>query len=376
MMAEKQKQPWIKFFPADWDSDPCLKLASLSAQGLWIRLINIAHHADGFVLLNGQQPTTQDLATIIGKPESEIVVALNELEKFGVFSRKKDGTIYCRRMLRKTKLSGKNTANGSKGGRPKSKKLKENSDLGFENETQLENPSETENHNPPEKPLYSRSYILEARLDNKSLPVSSSAPTPTPAPAPRPLPPPIPNHEYDDPSDEPPPTPPKTVDDLASFLMSFRGDFGMSRAGATLTITGWSKTLGLASVQRGLEKAKSKGWDRKKAIEQLDAWVAGKDQENFKAKPPAPPEPPPPEDPHWVTVRDAMYAEDPENANKTKSFLPMIHSVKVNGTSVKMLAPTRWSADHIEKNYSPRLLELFQVQKPGIEKIEIVMGFK
>ena len=75
------------------------------------------------------------------------------------------------------------------------------------------------------------------------------------------------------------------------------------------------------------------------------------------------------EDPHWVAVRDAMYAEDPENENKTRSFLPMINSVNVTGTRVKMRAVNRFAVGHIEKNFGPRLLELFKARETRVLKL-------
>lgn len=37
--------PWLKFYPTDWRSDPALKMCSLAARGLWIEMIALMHEA-------------------------------------------------------------------------------------------------------------------------------------------------------------------------------------------------------------------------------------------------------------------------------------------------------------------------------------------
>jgi hypothetical protein len=370
-MGEKQKQPWFKFYPADWDSDPNLRQVSLAGQGLWIRLVNLAHHADGFVLVNGQQPTTKILSTIIGRPEEEIISALKELENFGVFSRDKHGTIYSRRMVRGSKISDKNSGNGSKGGRPKSKKIKANSSLGFENETQLQNPTIKPNSESEEKSLYAEAEAeaeAYSEADNLKSPSTSLPAARAPDRSPQPPPPASP---------EPPL---KSVDDLATILMSFRGEnnFGMSRVAAVAKIEGWSKTLGQNVVQRGLNKAISKGYDRKKVVEKIDAWVADKAAENYRKSKETQALPATAsqvqEDPIWIAVKDAIISEFPGSRGHLGN--DFVQSVYVNDVGVKLTVGSRHGVDWIERNYASRMLELFKKQKPGIEKIEIAIGVK
>jgi len=47
--------PWMKFYPADWRSDPMLRLCSLAARGLWAEMICLMHEAEpyGSLLVNG-----------------------------------------------------------------------------------------------------------------------------------------------------------------------------------------------------------------------------------------------------------------------------------------------------------------------------------
>jgi hypothetical protein len=49
-------QPWFKFYPASWRSDPALRTCSISARGLWIDLLCLMHESEpaGYLLLNGR----------------------------------------------------------------------------------------------------------------------------------------------------------------------------------------------------------------------------------------------------------------------------------------------------------------------------------
>lgn len=112
---------WSKFWWSDWQADPSLRLVSLAAQGLWMRLLCIAHEAEpyGHVLVSGRQPTAKELSEIIGRgTEKAISAALAELERENVFSRTGDGTIYCRRMVKDRAASDAGREHGLKGGNP------------------------------------------------------------------------------------------------------------------------------------------------------------------------------------------------------------------------------------------------------------------
>lgn len=112
---------WSKFWWQDWQSDPSLRLVSLAAQGLWMRMLCIAHEAEpyGHVLVSGRSPTPKELSEIIGRAtERAVASALAELERENVFSRTADGTIYCRRMVRDKSASDAGREFGLKGGNP------------------------------------------------------------------------------------------------------------------------------------------------------------------------------------------------------------------------------------------------------------------
>lgn len=112
--------PWDKFYWNDWEQDPALKLCSLAAQGLWMRLLCICAKAEpkGYLLVAGQPLSPADLVTLVGRPETEIETLMSELSLKGVFSRDRIGRIYSRRMIRDVKRGRKARENGAKGGNP------------------------------------------------------------------------------------------------------------------------------------------------------------------------------------------------------------------------------------------------------------------
>jgi hypothetical protein len=111
---------WSKFFWSDWQGDPALRLCSLAAQGLWMRMLCVAasHDPIGYVAVAGRGLEIPDLARLTGEDESEVQLLLGELERNGVFSRDRHRRIYNRRMVRDAKRAAVARENGKKGGNP------------------------------------------------------------------------------------------------------------------------------------------------------------------------------------------------------------------------------------------------------------------
>ena len=126
-MSDPEK-PWMKFHPADWRSDPALRLCSLAARGLWIECIAIMHRAQpyGHLLINGRPVTDAQLAVSVGAPPEQIPALVRELSSAGVFSRTRKGVIYSRRMTRDEKKAKISRKNGKKGGNAMLCKQREN----------------------------------------------------------------------------------------------------------------------------------------------------------------------------------------------------------------------------------------------------------
>ncbi|PKR55423.1 hypothetical protein [Thalassospira marina] len=117
----KATNPWMKFYPSDWRSDPAVRVCSLAARGLWVEMLCIMHEATprGYLTIKGHAVTDAQLAALSGATIDEITNLIGELETMGVFSRDGKGCIYSRRILRDEKKSKIAQKNGKKGGNPK-----------------------------------------------------------------------------------------------------------------------------------------------------------------------------------------------------------------------------------------------------------------
>lgn len=98
-------RPWDKFYYSDWRADPALGMCSLAARGLWLEMLALMHEADprGHLLINGNPPDETQLAALARCPSDQVPVLLAELEKAGVFNRRRDRVIYSRRQVRDEK---------------------------------------------------------------------------------------------------------------------------------------------------------------------------------------------------------------------------------------------------------------------------------
>jgi hypothetical protein len=105
----------MKFYPADWQSDERLGMCTLAARGLWMEMLALMHKANpyGHLLVNGMQPSDEQIAALARAPTDQARTLIQELEQAGVFSRTRNGTIYSRRMTKdeKRRKDGKKTAN-------------------------------------------------------------------------------------------------------------------------------------------------------------------------------------------------------------------------------------------------------------------------
>jgi hypothetical protein len=159
-MIETARDPWFKWWPQSWRADPGLRMCSFAARGLWIDMLGLMHEAVpvGYLLVRGAAPTPAELASIVGGSEREITKLLSELEDREVFSRRPDGAIFSRKMVRDAKRREVNRNNGGKGGNPELMPDKPVSDAGI---TEPDNQSDKSRARAYQKPE-SRSQIPEA----------------------------------------------------------------------------------------------------------------------------------------------------------------------------------------------------------------------
>lgn len=116
---QQERDAYIRFFPTDWDTDKALKLCSLAAQGLWVRMLCIMHEGEpyGHLSIQGQGLSTGQLAELVGKPEKEVAPLVRELEQMSVFSKSDEGVPFSRRLVRDMHKRRVRKAAGSKGGK-------------------------------------------------------------------------------------------------------------------------------------------------------------------------------------------------------------------------------------------------------------------
>ena len=77
------KQPWIKFWPADWLADPAVRACSFAARGLWIDMLCIMHESPrkGYLIVGSSPLQHVEIARIFGEHPHHIKSLLTELEK-------------------------------------------------------------------------------------------------------------------------------------------------------------------------------------------------------------------------------------------------------------------------------------------------------
>lgn len=111
---------WSKFWWADYEGDDALRVVSLAAQGLWMRMLCAMHKGApyGHLTINGRAPTVREIGMLASVSEGKTKKLVQELEKSGVFSRTETGVIYCRRMVRDQEISERGQQDGKRGGNP------------------------------------------------------------------------------------------------------------------------------------------------------------------------------------------------------------------------------------------------------------------
>lgn len=110
---------FMKFYPADWRSEPTLRLVSRAARSLWIDMLGLMHDAGSYRLERSGRPMTErELCDILGDNPRTIRMLLGELERAGVFDRDEAEFIVSRR-LKRDRIQAELAANwGRTGGNP------------------------------------------------------------------------------------------------------------------------------------------------------------------------------------------------------------------------------------------------------------------
>lgn len=115
-----KRQPWMKFYPADWRADPALRACSPISRGIWLDMIGLMHEAEpyGYLLINGAAPSIKALSGLVNVHHKTLIAALKDLSEHGVYSATDEGVIYSRRMVRDHQKAIQDQENGRRGGNP------------------------------------------------------------------------------------------------------------------------------------------------------------------------------------------------------------------------------------------------------------------
>lgn len=112
--------PWMKFYPHDWRSDPALRACSPAARSIWLDMLCLMHDAEpyGHLLINGSAPSIKTLSGLFNVHHKSLIAAMKELAEHGVYSVDDSGVIFSRRMVRDHANSLRDKENGRRGGNP------------------------------------------------------------------------------------------------------------------------------------------------------------------------------------------------------------------------------------------------------------------
>jgi hypothetical protein len=122
-----QSRPWMKFYPSDWRADPKLRSCEPLSRYVWLEMIGLMHEAEpyGHLMFAGKAMPPAKLARLIGMDLAEVDSAIDDLELNAVLSRREDGVIFSRRMIRDEAKHQKASNFGKKGVKAKALKDKE-----------------------------------------------------------------------------------------------------------------------------------------------------------------------------------------------------------------------------------------------------------
>lgn len=114
--GDRRKAPAFMWYPGDFRRDTALQSCSLGARGLWIEMLNLMWDGTprGYLHVGGRQIDVSRLAHMVGAPFDEVVLLLKELQAANVFSKKRDGTMFSRRMVRDEAVRITRAAGGRK----------------------------------------------------------------------------------------------------------------------------------------------------------------------------------------------------------------------------------------------------------------------
>lgn len=157
------KYPYITLYPGDWLRDT-IAGCSLAAQGLWLRMMFVAHDSNpyGHLACHGRPLSHEAIARMCGAAPEEFRTLLDELDRAGVTKPRIHGNIVSRRMIRDAHLRDVRASAGSRGGH--------SAQAGFakaKSKANIKQNTDIENEDEPDKQLIDQLYELYPRKKAK-----------------------------------------------------------------------------------------------------------------------------------------------------------------------------------------------------------------
>lgn len=116
-MAKKKDLPAMPFYFGDWRKAPEIRALDLDVRMIWFEIIGYMWESTerGYLTLNGKPVITPVISKMVGVDITEMEKALHQMEQFNVYSKREDGAIYCRKMIRDEELRQLKAKAGRKG---------------------------------------------------------------------------------------------------------------------------------------------------------------------------------------------------------------------------------------------------------------------
>src|SRR4030042_4576678 len=123
-MAKKNDLPAMPFYFGDWRKAPEIRALDLDVRMIWFEMMGFMWESTerGYLTINGKPVSNSVITRVIGCDITEFEKALQQLEEFNVFSRREDGAIYCRKMVRDEEIRYLKSTAGKQGMKKRYKK--------------------------------------------------------------------------------------------------------------------------------------------------------------------------------------------------------------------------------------------------------------
>lgn len=114
---KKEDLPAMPFYFGDWRKAPEVRAMELDTRMIWFEMLGFMWESTerGFLTICNKPVSNSVITRMLGIDIITLEKALNEMESLSVFSRREDGAIYCRKMVRDQEIRELRSKAGSIG---------------------------------------------------------------------------------------------------------------------------------------------------------------------------------------------------------------------------------------------------------------------